>query len=76
MYAIDIEFKNGKKLEGLVWKWFPEKGFFEALDESNGNISKYRFSEVKSGIFYSDRIRKLSKQEDFLEKAIANGFNG
>lgn len=76
MYAIDVEFKNGNKLEGLVWKWFPEKGYFEALDESNGNINKYCFGEVKGGIFYSDRNRKFSKQEDFLEKAREDGLPG
>jgi hypothetical protein len=76
MYAIDVEFKGGKKLEGLVWRWFPEKGYFEALDESNGKINKYRFSDVKSGIFYTDRIRKFAKQEDLLDRAREHGYQG
>jgi len=74
MYAVDFELQNGNKVQGLVWKWDPANGFFEALDESNGKVKKYSLSEVKSGVFYSDRDRKVAQQEDLLEKAKSGGF--
>ena len=74
MFAIDIEFKNGNKLEGLVWGWHPENGYVEVLDETNGNIKKYKLAEVYRGTIYSDRVRNLSRADDLLEKARQEGF--
>lgn len=74
MFAIDIEFKNGNKLEGLVWGWHPETGYVEVLDESSGNIKKHKLSDVHRGTIYSDRVRNLSRAEDLLEKARSEGF--
>jgi hypothetical protein len=74
MYAIDVIFKNGSKLEGLIWSWEPEHGWFKALDESNGKIKTYQLKDVKEGKFYEDRIRKTSKSYDFLEKAAEDGY--
>lgn len=76
MFAIDIEFKSGKKLEGIIWGWHPENGYVEVLDESNGNIKKYNLTDVSRGTFYSDRDRKLSRADDLLEKARLEGFGG
>jgi len=76
MYAIDVVFKNGHKLEGLVWAWEPELGCFTALDESNGKIKIFQFKDVQEGKFYDDHIRRCpsTKVSDFLEKAIEDGY--
>ena len=76
MYAVDITFKNGSKLEGLIWRWTPKKGVFEALNESNGNIKSYKLQDVKEGKWYSDRVRKYSECSDFIERAVADGWKG
>lgn len=75
MFAIDVEFKNGNILNGLVWTWHPEKGTFEALDESTGKVKKYKFKDVKSGKFYNDHIRQTALVEDFLTKARDDGLD-
>jgi fibronectin type 3 domain-containing protein len=74
MFAIDVSFKDGSKIEGLIWDWSPKEGSFKVLDESNGKIKECSLSTVKNGIFYSDRIRKKAKQEELLEKARKEGF--
>lgn len=76
MYAIDVVFKDGHKLEGLVWSWEPQLGWFKALDESNGKIKRFQFKDVQEGKFYNDRIRRCSstKVYDFLEKAEEGGY--
>ncbi len=74
MYAIDVIFKNGHKLEGLIWTWKPEEGWFKALDETNGKIKEYQFEDVQEGRFYDDHIRKTARVCDFIEKAKEDGF--
>ncbi len=74
MYAVDIVFNNGKKLEALMWRWVPAEGWFEALNEKNGVVKKYSLKDVQSGLFYSDRIREKATSEDLLEKAQRDGF--
>ena len=78
MFAIDLIFKNGQKFEGLVWSWRPEKGWFEALDESNGGVNRYMIKDIVEGKFYNDHIRraKSTKCCDFLEKAREDGYPG
>ena len=74
MYAVDLFFKNGKKLEGLIWTWKPEKGWFEALDERDGKVRKYRIKDVLDGKIYADRIRIQAQAQSFLERAVAEGY--
>lgn len=76
MYAIDVVFKNGQKLEGLVWSWEPQQGWFKALDESNGKIKKFQMKDVQEGKFYDDHIRKSPSVKicDFMEKAQEDGY--
>lgn len=75
MYAIDVVFKNGSKLEGLIWTWRPQEGWFKALDESNGKVKKYHLKDIEEGKFFDDHIRKSAKVCDFLEKAVEDGFD-
>jgi hypothetical protein len=74
MFAIDIEFTDGSTFEGLMWSWSPESGWVEVLDETNGERTKLWLSEIKTGLLYSDRIRKNAKTEDLIEKARQEGF--
>lgn len=76
MYALDLIFNDGKTLEGLLWRWNPKGGVFEALDETNGKIRKFNLKDVKDGKFYSDRIRNLATFENFLDKARNDGWSG
>ena len=74
MYAIDIELQTGKKLEGLIFNWAPEEGFVEILNEKTGDRQIIEFDDVKTGVWYSDRVRKIAKSEDLLNKAITEGY--
>jgi hypothetical protein len=74
MFAIDIEFKDGTRFEGLIYTWRPEKGWVEVMDETAGERNTVWLSEVRSGSVYSDRIRKNARAEDLLEKAKREGY--
>lgn len=76
MYAVDIVFKNGSELKGLIWTWPPKKGEFKALDESNGKIKDFNMRDVREGRWYEDHIRKTSQSSDFIEKAVESGWKG
>lgn len=74
MYAVDLVFSNGKKVEGLLWTCPSAEGEFKYLDEHSGDIKTAKINNVQSGLWYSDRIRHLAKSEDFMEKARAEGW--
>jgi hypothetical protein len=77
MFAIDFVLKNeknGKEVNGLIWDWSPELNSISVLDESNGSVVKYKFSDILSGVYHHDRIRGVAKQEDLLQKATNDGF--
>lgn len=75
MQAIDLLFKNGHRLEGLIWTWEPSGGWFEALDEKDGKIRKYWIKDVQDGKIYADRIRIQAQAQSFLELAKSEGYN-
>ena len=75
MYAIDLLFKNGKRLEGLIWSWKPEQGWFQALDERDGQVRQYLIKDVQDGKIYADRVRVQAQAQSFLERAADEGYN-
>lgn len=74
MYAIDLLFKNGNRLEGLIWSWKPEQGWFQALDERDGQVRKYLIKDVQDGKIYEDRVRIQAQAQSFLERAKNEGY--
>lgn len=75
MYAVTFKLKNGKKINGLIWTFRPENGYFEALDESNGQVKKYQFNDIDSGKVFPDHIRSPHHEtKDLLEQASQEGW--
>jgi len=76
MMALTITFKNGKSMNGLLWSWRPEEGWFEALNEKNGKIKSYKLKDIKNGVLYQTRDRRdLHGAEQLLDKARADGWD-
>jgi len=75
MMALTLVFNNGRQMNGLLWSWRPEAGWFEALNEKNGQIKRYKFKDIKGGTLWQTRDRKdNSGVENILEKAAADGY--
>lgn len=75
MYAVNFTLKSGKKIDALIWTFVPEEGWFKALDESNGKVKQYKFSDIRSGVVYPDHIRmEYHDTQDFLKWAMQEGW--
>ena len=68
MYAVDLQLKSGKKLEGLIWTMDPPNDSITLMSERDGERYEFAISEIAGGVFYSDRIRELSSRQSFLDK--------
>ena len=76
MYATDIQLRNGKKLEGLIWTMDPPNNSITLMSERDGERYEFEISDIVGGVFYSDRIRELSSRQSFLDKMRELGWPG
>lgn len=75
MMALTLLFKNGKQMNGLLWHWVPEEGWFEALNEKNGQVKRYKLRDLNGGTIWPTRDRRDNAGENILEKAAAEGYS-